>query len=183
MSPAVPARSGRRTWLPRALAGLLAVVLVAAVAIAVVMYTKVRSHDQLEANRRDALTVAEQFALRMDSMGGDQTVQQYIHGIEKLQTTKAQAQFQQQIDLVKRVYQAAAKTDKSGDGTKGDIVYAGVSDADADSATVLVAHDSAVPGSDKALHFRWTVSMAKVNGRWLVDELPSQMVGQTAAPQ
>ncbi len=156
---------------------MLVVVLVVAVAIAVVMYLRVRSADQLDQNRHEAVAVAEQFALRMDTMGGKQDVQHYIKGVEALQTAKAQSQFQQQLPLVKRVYETTQHAAGSGQGSTGKIVFAGATDADSDSATVLVAHDSTVPGTGKALHFRWTVSMAKVNGHWKVDELPSQMTG------
>lgn len=175
MTPTSPARH-RRRWLLRACAALLAAVLVASTVIIVLMARDLRHQDRLDADRRDALSVAEQFALRMDNFAAS-SADAYEAGIEKLLTTKGQADFKQVKPLIGQVY-AAAQPNKKGEGAAtGEIALAGVTDLGTDSATVLVAHDSAVPGTGKALHFRWTVSLRKVEGRWLVDGLPPEVTG------
>lgn len=154
------------------LAAVTSVVLVAAVVLAVVMWTKVRAADNADRDRAAALTAAEQFALRMDDFKGAD-LNAYVASIKPLLTTKEQTIFDQQFGAFKQVFeaaqQAAAKTGQKSGGT-GKIQLAGVSESDSDSATVLVAHDSTLAGQSQALHFRWTVSMRKVGGRWLVDD-------------
>jgi hypothetical protein len=172
--------TARRTWLLRASALVLALVLVASVVIAVLMDRKVRAHDRLDADRRDALTAAEQFALRMDDFAAP-SVAAYESGIEQLMTTKGKTDFAQYKQVVAPVYNALqpkAKQAKSGvKAPTGSIALAGVSDISSDAATVLVAHDSQITGTGKALHFRWTISLRKVDGSWLVDDLPPEVVG------
>ncbi|WP_310961119.1 hypothetical protein [Nocardioides terrisoli] len=166
-----------RGWLLRVVAGLLAVVLVASIVIIVLMARDLRAQDRLDADRRDALSVAEQFALRMDNFAAP-SADAYESGIEALLTTKGQADFAQVKPLIAQVYAGAQpQKGQQGKAATGSIALAGVTDLDSDSATVLVAHDSSVTGTGKALHFRWTVSLRKVEGSWLVDGLPPEVAG------
>lgn len=62
----------------------------------------------------------------------------------------------------------------------GEVVWAGVSDIDADSATVVVATDGTVTnrqtgGEPDARHFRLRLDLVLQDGRWLTDDL--QFVG------
>lgn len=154
------------------LAALTSLVLVAAVVVATVMFLKVRKADAADRDRADAVAAAEQFALRMDDFEGA-NLTAYVDSITPLLTTKEKTVFTQQFGAFKQVFEAAQKAAKASGKTKGGqgkIQLAGVADADADSATVLVAHDSTLAGQSQALHFRWTVSMRKVGGTWLVDD-------------
>lgn len=152
----------------------LCVLLIAGIVVAALMYSKVHAANALDANRRDALSAAEQFALRMDAFDGT-NLDSYIKSIEPMLTTKEKAEFTSQFSQFKKVYQQAqAAQTKAGKKTttgtgSGKIQLAGVADVDSDSATVLVAHDSSIPGTSDAVHSRWTVSMEKVGGHWLVD--------------
>jgi Na+-transporting NADH:ubiquinone oxidoreductase subunit NqrC len=154
---------------------LLTVVLVVGAVISVSMHRKNQASARLDADRREAVVVAEQFALRMDDFAAPSATA-YDKRIEQLLTTKGKASFAQVKTVIAEVYKAAQPS-KGGAAPTGKIVYAGVSQADDDTATVLVAHDSAIPASTKALHFRWTVELQKINGRWLVDGLPPEVSG------
>jgi len=154
-----------------AVAGL-ALVLFASIAVTVVMGLRVRAHDRLDDDRRDAVAAAQQFALRMDAFDGSD-IDAYVKTIEPMLTTKERASFTEQLQEFKQVYEEAARARKKAGGgaapAQGRILLTGVTDADADSATVLIAHDTTVPGASQAVHARWTVSMRKVEGDWLVD--------------
>lgn len=149
-------------------AAALVVVLVAGVVVSVLMYSKIRSQDRLDDNRRDALTAAEQFALRMDALDAS-NLDTYEKSIEPLLTTKEKTEFRQQFDQFRQLLQQAQKSSKTATKPKGKIQLAGVADADSDSANVLVAHDSSGGSAGETLHSRWTLGMRKVGGKWLVD--------------
>lgn len=153
------------------LAAVLVVLLVAAIVVAVIRGRQVHAQDQLDANRGAALQAAEQFALRMDAFDGTDLAA-YTTSVEPLLTAKEKTVFAQQLKQFQQLYdqvQKASKSKKAPQPGTGSIVMGGVSDVDADSATVLVAHDSTIPGSTQKLHSRWTISMRKIGGRWLVD--------------
>lgn len=122
-----------------------------------------------EKERQRAMTVAEQFALRVDAVDtGD--LPGYIKSVSELLTAKFKAKFESGIDET-----LGAPTDApSGDGEKatGKVYSTGVLTMDADSATVLVAHDQdfVVNGRDVGQGFRWVVQLRKVGGTWLVDD-------------
>jgi len=144
---------------------VLAVLLVAAVVVAVVFGIKARAADQTAQERAAAATVASQFALRMDKVDGAD-FDGYIKSVNQLLTTKAKTKNTQVFDVMKQTYQAA-KVKGS-----GKVLLTAVGDSDQDSATVLVVHDANVETTQGKLdhHYRWSVSMVKVNGRWLVDD-------------
>lgn len=159
-----------------ALAAVLAVVLVAAVVVAVIRARQVADYNALQDERSAALQAAEQFALRMDAFDGADLAA-YTKSVEPLLTDKEKTVFTQQLQQFSRLYDEVQKASQGkGKGKAatpqpgtGSIVMGGVSDIDADSATVLVAHDSTIPGTTQKLHSRWTISMRKIDGRWLVD--------------
>lgn len=160
-------RGGRPSTAVLAVAGVLVVVLVVAVVVAVQRYGQVRDQHRLDDNRRDALTAAEQFALRMDALDAG-NLDAYVKSIEPLLTTKEKTEFRQQFDQFRELLGQAQKTAGAGK-PQGKIQLAGVADADSDSANVLVAHDSTGGGAEETLHSRWTLGMRKVGGTWLVD--------------
>lgn len=169
--------AGRSRLVP-AVAALSALVLIAALVVAGLMYSRISSDRAADRARSEAVTAAEQFALRMDNIQlGD--FAQYKSDLEPLLTTKEKTVFEQQFKQFEEVYnqsqqaggdQSGAKSQAKSEGGQGKIVFSGASDADEDSATVLVAHDSSVPGQDQALHFRWQLGMRRVAGHWLVDD-------------
>jgi Mce-associated membrane protein len=116
-------------------------------------------------DRAQATATAEQFALRMDTISGSK-YDAYVKGIEQLLTTKAKTKNKAVFATMSKTY-AAAKIQ----GT-GKVLISGITDLDSDSATVLVAHDSSVTSTQGSLvhHYRWTVDLVKVSGKWLVDD-------------
>jgi Mce-associated membrane protein len=117
-----------------------------------------------DSERAKVKAVAEQFCLRMDDVDTSDP-EAYTKNVKELLTTKLKAAFDQQFDAVNKL-----ETDKTVKGV-GTVLASGIADIDPDSATVLVAHDTAVTSSsgDVQRHARWTVSLRKINGRWLVD--------------
>jgi Mce-associated membrane protein len=115
--------------------------------------------------RHTAVAVAEQFCLRMDAVDGSDA-KGYVKKVSQLLTTKQKAKFTQEFsDFSKLGIAPGIK------GT-GTVLASGVADMDSDSATVLVAHDSTVKDGTNTTqrHYRWTVSLREVGGKWLVDD-------------
>jgi hypothetical protein len=117
------------------------------------------------AEEHHVVAVAEQFALRMDDVDGANPTA-YTNGIEPMLTTKQKAEFKTEYEQVQKL-----TPDATLKGT-GTILASGISDIDTDSATVLVAHDSTVTSSAGTTqrHYRWTISLDKVHGVWLIDD-------------
>jgi Mce-associated membrane protein len=118
-----------------------------------------------DAEQHKVVAVAEQFCLRMDGVDGSD-VDGYKKRVAELLTTKQKAKFTGEFAEFEKV-----GVDKALKGT-GTVLASGVSDIDSDSATVLVAHDSTVKATSGTTerHYRWTVALRKVHGRWLVDD-------------
>jgi hypothetical protein len=118
-----------------------------------------------DTDRHAAVALAEQFCLRMDAVDGSD-VDGYKKRVAQLLTTKQKAKFTSQFAEFEKVGVDRAL---KGEGT---ILSSGVSDIDQDSATVLVVHDSTVKATSGTTerHYRWTVSLRKVHGAWLVDD-------------
>ena len=152
----------RSVWVVSA---VLAVLLVAATVAAVVFSTRLNGDKDRDRDRAAAVSVAEQFALRVDNFNG-KSIDTYSKRIQALLTTKFKGEFDKQFEPFKEVYTQADAT-----GT-GKILVSGVGSSDEDSATVLVAHDALVKSKlgDQQRHNRWTVSVVKVQGTWRIDD-------------
>jgi hypothetical protein len=118
-----------------------------------------------DSEKHKVVAVGEQFCLRMDSVDASD-VDGYKKRVAELLTTKQKAKFISGFAEFEKL-----AVDKSLKGT-GTVLASGVSDLDQDSATVLVVHDSSVKTSAGTTerHYRWTVSLRKVHGDWLVDD-------------
>lgn len=116
-------------------------------------------------DRHTVVAVAEQFCLRMDAVDASD-LDGYKKRVAELLTTKQKAKFTSEFGQIEKL-----GLDKDLKGT-GTVLASGVTDLDQDSATVLVAHDSSVKASTGTTerHYRWTVSLRKVHGDWLVDD-------------
>ena len=164
--PAGPARRrpGRRGL--AVIAAVLFVVLVAAIAFAVVMATRTSAYDQQQRDRADAVAVAEAFTRRMDNYDTAH-FQQYTKAVKRLLTTKARTDFAEQYQSYLQQITRGRQV-----SSKGTVLMTGVGESDSDSATVLVVHDVTARSGKASVvhHYRWTVSLAKVHGHWLVDD-------------
>jgi len=116
--------------------------------------------------RSRVIATAEQFCLRVDGFDGSDP-DGYQKSVTQMLTTKYKAAFDTQFEQIEKLgIQAGQKG-------KGTIVASGIADIDDDSASVLVVHDNAITESGKATtqrHSRWTISLVKVGGKWLVDD-------------
>ncbi|RYE79584.1 MAG: hypothetical protein EOO74_03480 [Myxococcales bacterium] len=159
-----------RARLPVIAAALCALLLVGALVVAGLMYSRIHDDKAADRARGEAIAAAEQFALRMDGIELG-NFEEYKKSVEPLLTTKEKTVFEQQFKQFEEVYkQAQSQGLKTSQAGVGKIIFSAANDVDQDSATVLVAHDSTVEGQDQSLHFRWQLGMRKVEGDWLVDD-------------
>jgi hypothetical protein len=159
--------------------GLILVLLVALAGTGVLLYrsshltdapysltnsgTPLRDDDS---DRARAIAVAQQFALRVDTLD-TANLDAYVKSVSAVLTTKFKAKF-----LAGVKDQLGATPSKDGQKTTGKIRAIGVEDIDSDSASVVVAHDQnfTINGRQVAQGFRWVVTLRKVDGDWLVDD-------------
>lgn len=152
------------------IAVLAAIALVAGIVVSVIAFTGIREDQAIDEARSEAIKAAEQFALRMDGIELG-NFEEYKKSIAPLLTTKEKTVFEQQFKQFEEVYKQAPEQGlKQSRAGKGEIIFSAATDVDRDSATVLVAHDSTVPGQAQELHFRWQLGMREVEGEWLVDD-------------
>lgn len=115
--------------------------------------------------RGEVTRTAEQFTARVNNYDAD-SVDDYKESVGELLSTKFRADFDQAMgDIVAQVQEAEMES-------QGEVLASGVASLDDDSARVLVAADAAVTTvfDERERHFRWEVSLVKVDGEWLVDD-------------
>lgn len=164
-----PAASGgtgaRLRW---AVAGILALVAVVAVVALVVEVTSLRPRsEQVAADqqaRSDVVRAAERFTVQVNNYDVA-SVDDYQASVTSLLSPKFKDEFEKAMtDIVTSVKQAKMTS-------KGEVLNSAVASLDPDSAQVLVVSDASVKTvfDSRARHFRWEVSLVKIDGRWLVD--------------
>lgn len=118
-----------------------------------------------DSDRHQVLAVAQEFCLRVDAVNGSDPTG-YVKSVSELLTTKLQGTFASEFQQTQKLGIQAGLTGS------GNVLASGIANMDPDSATVLVAHDATVKDSSgtSQRHYRWTVSLRKVDGRWLVDD-------------
>lgn len=115
--------------------------------------------------RGDVARVAEQFTVQVNNYSSD-SVDEYKASVGELLSTKFSSEFDQAMeDIVVQVQEARMES-------RGEVLASGVAALDDDSARVLVVADATVSTvfDERARHFRWEVSLVKVDGEWLVDD-------------
>ena len=151
--------------LPVLVAGLLALVLVVALAVAVWSGTRLQAAEgELDA-RSEVVSAAERFAVAVNNYDSD-SVDDYQTDVSELLSTKFRSEFQSAMeDIVLQVREAEMSS-------QGEVLASGVATLDDDSARVLVVADAAVEtvADARQRHFRWEISLVKVDGEWLVDD-------------
>ncbi len=167
-TPTGPWRPGH-SGVPLLTAVLVAVALLATIAASVVLslhWASAADQANLDASERTAVVrVAEQFTVRVNNYDST-TVDGYQQSITPMLSTKFKAQFSKAMtEIIGQVKQAKMVS-------KGEVLASGVSEIDADSAQVLVVADASVKTvyDQRKRHFRWQVSLVKVDGHWLVDD-------------
>lgn len=147
------------------MAAVLVLLLVAAVAAGVWGLTRLRSAESELDARADVVTVAERFTVAVNNYDSA-SVDSYKSTVGDLLSTKFRAEFEKAMeDIVAQVQQA--KMD-----SEGKVLASGVATIDDDSARVLVVSDATVKTvfDQRERHFRWEISLVKVDGKWLVDD-------------
>lgn len=144
---------------------VLGLVLLAAVAVAAWSYLRLDAvEDELDA-RSAAVRVAERFAVEVNNYDSA-SVEDYQASVSDLLTTKFRSEFETAMEDIVLQVQEAEMT------STGEVLASGVASLDDDSARVLVVADASVKTvvDERQRHFRWEVSLAKVDGEWLVDD-------------
>jgi Mce-associated membrane protein len=160
--PGAPAGAG---GLRTAIAAVLTLVLLVAVAAGAWGFLRLDTAEEELAARADVVRVAEQFTVAVnnyDAASGDD----YQATVGELLSTKFRAEFENAMeDIVAQVQQAQMESE-------GEVLASGVATVADDSARVLVVADAAVTTvyDERQRHFRWEVSLVKVDGDWLVDD-------------
>ncbi|MGZ4475155.1 MAG: hypothetical protein ACXVWW_05575 [Nocardioides sp.] len=154
--------------LRRGIAAVLSVLCVVALVLIVVEVVSLRPrHDQQASEaqaRADVVRAAERFAVVVNTYDVS-TIDGYQASIDPLLSPKFKGEFDKTMtDVVPSVKQAKMTS-------KGQVLASAVASVDPDSAQVLVVSDAAVKTvfDSRARHFRWEVSLVKLDGKWLVD--------------
>ena len=108
--------------------------------------------------------VAERFAVQVNNYDVS-SIDEYRSSITPMLSPKFTGEFDKAMaDIVASVKQAKMTS-------KGQVLTSAVASLDPDSAQVLVVSDANVKTvfDTRARHFRWEVSLVKIDGRWLVD--------------
>lgn len=118
-----------------------------------------------------AAAVAQQFILRSANLDTSK-VEDYVNGLADIMTTRFRGNPQETIASIKQCLGSKQQT------STGEIIKAGVSSQDRDSATVLVLYVKKLdPSPTPYLTGRAEVSLRKVKGKWLVDNAGSYGAG------
>jgi Mce-associated membrane protein len=163
--PVTAARPSAARW---AVAAALALVSVLALVTLVLEITTLRPrYGEVEADREarsEVVRAAERFAVQVNNYDVS-SVDRYQATITPLLSPKFKGEFDKAMtDIVTSVKQAKMTS-------KGDVLASAVGSLDPDSAEVLVVSDANVKTvfDTRARHFRWEVSLVKIDDRWLVD--------------
>lgn len=115
--------------------------------------------------RHEVARVAEQFTVRVNNYDSE-SVEDYKASVSEMLTTKFSDEFDKAMeDIVTSVQEAEMDSE-------GTVLASGVASLDQDSAEVLVVADADVKTvfDTRQRHFRWEISLVKVDGSWLVDD-------------
>ena len=157
----------RLRWI---VAAVLGVILVVCLVLVVLEVTALRPKaDEDAANQEassQAVRAAERFTVQFNTYdSGD--LPAYEKSLKSMMSPKFKASFDKAITQV----EASIKQGKV--KSKGQVLKSAVASQDSDSAQVLVVSDAnahTIYDPSVARHFRWEISLVKINGRWLVDD-------------
>ena len=118
-----------------------------------------------ETARSAVVRAAERFSVQVNNYDVA-SVDDYQATVTPLLSPKFKGEFEKAMtDIVASVKQAKMTS-------KGQVLTSAVASLDPDSAKVLVVSDATVKTvfDSRARHFRWEVSLVKIDGAWLVDD-------------
>lgn len=166
---AQPPRRGLSPRLSRAMAGVLAALVVLALVVLalelLVLRPKYHAAQADQRARNDVVRVAQRFTAEVNDYDAS-TMDGYKKRIAPMLSTKFRGQFDHAVSQIRS---SVKQADMS---SQGDVLASAVASLDPDSAQVLVVSDARVKTvfGTKVRHFRWQVSLVNVDGRWLVDD-------------
>lgn len=160
---------GRTSVLRWGVTGFLALVAVLAVAALVLELTSLKGRSEAvqsdQSARSAVVRAAERFSVQVNNYDVS-SVDAYQSSITPLLSPKFKGEFEKAMtDIVASVKQAKMTS-------RGQVLTSAVASLDPDSAKVLVVSDATVKTvfDSRARHFRWEVSLVKIDGAWLVDD-------------
>lgn len=159
------ARPGGSRRLRTAMSVVLVLLLLAGIAAGIWGYTRWRSAEaDLEA-RADVARVAETFVVQFNTYDTE-SIDGYADSMNELLSTSARTAFESQFEDITKLIQ------ETGLESEGKVLASAVAALDDDSSQVLVVADAEATSQAGPVqrHFRWEVSLVKVDGTWLVDD-------------
>jgi hypothetical protein len=161
----------RNPRLATVLAALCVVVLVGGIVMVLLLNRAGDEQDRREQDRAAAVQAAQRFTETFNTFEAD-GAQAYVDAVAPLLSTKFRKEFTDGAqDVVTGIEQqqlsSTGEVLVDGDG----IPLVGVGTIDDDSAEVLVVSDAerVAGGQQVVRHWRWQVSLVKVDDAWLVD--------------
>lgn len=166
----------RRTTRPR-LATLLALLcvlaLVGGIGAGLWMRGESNEIESGDTTRAEVVQAAQRFTVTWNTID-PKNAQAYVEAVAPLLSTKFRKEFTDtQEDVVSGITQLGLSSDGKVLNDEDGIPLVGIADLDSDSAKVMVVSDSQrVSGGQPVVrHWRWELSMVKIDGDWLVDDL------------
>jgi Mce-associated membrane protein len=167
--PVTVARPRDRSRLRWGMTAVLAVLAVLALVVVVLEVTTLRPRsDRDQAAQRaqsQVVSAAERFTVQYNTYDADK-LPAYEKSMKPMLSPKFRTSFE------KAMQQLSSAIVKGKINSKGEVLASAVASQDSDSAQVLVVADASaqtVYEKNVARHFRWQVSLVKINGSWLVD--------------
>ena len=160
-----PEKRGLSVRTSRILALALALVAAASMTAGVFFYLALDRVDARLDERAAAARVAEQFTVQFNTYQPD-SMDSYAESMNALLTTAARTKFE---SVMEKTVSAMQEAELESEGT---VLASAVAHIDRDDATVLVVADAEADSvfGPRQRHFRWEVSLDKVDGEWLVDD-------------
>ena len=162
-----PRPGARLRWGVAAALALLIVLALVAVAVEVVSLRPRSAETQADqAAQSEVVRAAERFTVQVNTYDAG-SMDSYQSAMNSMMSPKFRADYQKVID------QLASTIKQAKVSSKGDVLASAVASVDTDSAQVLVVSDASVKtiyDPNLARHFRWEVSLVKINGTWLVND-------------
>ena len=162
-----PRPGARLRWGVAAALALLIVLALVAVAVEVVSLRPRSAETRADqAAQSEVVRAAERFTVQVNTYDAG-SMDSYQSAMNSMMSPKFRADYQKVID------QLASTIKQAKVSSKGDVLASAVASVDTDSAQVLVVSDASVKtiyDPNLARHFRWEVSLVKINGTWLVND-------------
>ena len=161
----------RHPRLATVLAALCVLALVGGIVMVLLLNRAGDEQDRREQDRAAAVQATQRFAETFNTFEAD-GAQAYVDQVAPLLSTKFRKEFTDGAqDVVSGIEQQQLSSTGEVLVDSDGIPLVGVGTIDADSAEVLVVSDAErVASGQKVLrHWRWQVSLVKVDGEWLVD--------------